>query len=135
MKQIKGSEKYFIDENGNVFNQKGKKLKPFSMTSKKYLEQGHCARYALDLDIGRKTLHRIVAENLVEGWFEGAFVDHIDRDPSNNHPSNLRWVTRSENRLNIDEAERTRKIKEIWRQKNANTPSKRAQRRQGMEIR
>ena len=53
--------------------------------------------------------------------FDGAVVDHIDRDSTNNHPSNLRWVTRSENRLNCDEESRTKKIKEIWRQKNAVT--------------
>lgn len=29
--------------------------------------------------------------------FEGAEIDHIDTDRLNNHPSNLRWVTRKEN--------------------------------------
>ena len=33
---------------------------------------------------------------LVENeYFEGAEIDHIDTDPLNNHPSNLRWVDRS----------------------------------------
>jgi hypothetical protein len=30
------------------------------------------------------------------------FVDHIDRDKMNNHLSNLRWVTRSENQRNMN---------------------------------
>lgn len=30
-------------------------------------------------------------------YFEGAVIDHIDTDPMNNHPSNLRWVTTREN--------------------------------------
>ena len=33
-------------------------------------------------------------------YFEGAEIDHIDTDPLNNHPSNLRWVTRSGNLRN-----------------------------------
>lgn len=33
-------------------------------------------------------------------WFEGAEIDHIDTDRLNNHPSNLRWVTSSENHNN-----------------------------------
>lgn len=30
-------------------------------------------------------------------YFEGAEIDHIDTDRLNNHPSNLRWVTRKDN--------------------------------------
>ena len=33
-------------------------------------------------------------------WFPGAEIDHIDTDPMNNHPSNLRWVTHSGNQNN-----------------------------------
>lgn len=38
---------------------------------------------------------------LVENeYFEGAQIDHKDTDRQNNHPSNLRWVSRSGNMLN-----------------------------------
>ena len=38
---------------------------------------------------------------LVENeYFEGAEIDHIDTDPLNNHPSNLRWANRSGQMLN-----------------------------------
>lgn len=38
---------------------------------------------------------------LVQGeYFEGAEVDHIDTNRMNNHPSNLRWVTKKENQNN-----------------------------------
>lgn len=30
-------------------------------------------------------------------WFEGAEIEHIDTDRLNNHPSNLKWVTRKQN--------------------------------------
>ena len=33
-------------------------------------------------------------------YFKGADIDHIDTDPMNNNPSNLRWVTRSGNLQN-----------------------------------
>ena len=44
-------------------------------------------------------VHRLVGKLFCEGWFEGALIDHIDHDPENNHYSNLRWVTRSQNVL------------------------------------
>lgn len=33
-------------------------------------------------------------------YFDGAIIDHIDTDPLNNHPLNLRWVTPSGNNMN-----------------------------------
>ena len=33
-------------------------------------------------------------------WFPGAYIDHIDTNKLNNHPSNLRWVTVKENNNN-----------------------------------
>jgi hypothetical protein len=117
MQLIKGSQRYYIDQNGEVWKDGVKKIKPFLHTSRKELEKGCLPRYAIDLDIGRKTIHRVIAENLIPGWFEGAVVDHIDRNPNNNHPTNLRWATQSQNRLNVNEAIRIQKIKETWRKK------------------
>lgn len=39
-------------------------------------------------------------ELVTNEYFEGAEIDHIDTDPSNNHPSNLRWVSHKENQNN-----------------------------------
>ena len=58
-------------------------------------------------------VHRIVAELFCEGWFCGAQVDHIDRDPTNNNSCNLRWVTQSENCRNQGERKKLPKISDV----------------------
>lgn len=45
------------------------------------------------------TIHQCVAEYFVDGWFEGACVNHKDGDKHNNHWENLEWVTYQENTL------------------------------------
>ena len=47
-------------------------------------------------------IHRFVAKAFVENPCPSIFVevDHIDRCPSNNKPSNLRWLSHSLNSLN-----------------------------------
>lgn len=43
-------------------------------------------------------VHRLVAFMfLTDSYFDGADVDHINTDRTNNHVSNLRWCTRKEN--------------------------------------
>lgn len=41
-------------------------------------------------------------------YFEGAEIDHIDGNPLNNSPSNLRWVTGKENKNNQNTIEKHR---------------------------
>ena len=38
-------------------------------------------------------VHQLVAHAFVDGWFEGAVVNHKDENKRNNLPSNLEWVT------------------------------------------
>lgn len=45
-------------------------------------------------------VHRLVAEAFIPNLENKAYIDHIDTDVINNHVSNLRWVTQSENHLN-----------------------------------
>lgn len=35
-------------------------------------------------------------------YFEGAEIDHIDSNPMNNHPSNLRWVRKKDQAKNLN---------------------------------
>ena len=46
-------------------------------------------------------IHRLVAfVFLSESYFEGAEIDHINTDRTNNHVNNLRWCTSKENSNN-----------------------------------
>lgn len=96
---------YSVDDCGNVYNPKGRKMKPFLHKKGGYLQ----------IDLGWKNrrrvfIHRLVAENFVSGYFEGAVIDHIDRDKYNNNASNLRWVTVKENYHNADNKKRAENI-------------------------
>ena len=43
------------------------------------------------------SIHRAVAMAFVPGYFEGADVNHIDENKTNNRADNLEWVTRKDN--------------------------------------
>lgn len=45
----------------------------------------------------RLRVHRCVAEEFVDGYFDGAVVNHKDGNKLNNTVDNLEWVTQSEN--------------------------------------
>lgn len=56
-----------------------------------------------------KKAHSLVAECWLGERPEGYVIDHIDRDKHNNHYSNLRYVTRRENALNVSDEEKARR--------------------------
>jgi hypothetical protein len=75
--------------------------------------QRHCKSRIMILKLDRKgyfkinltresqvkeySVHRLVAFAFVDGYFDGAEVNHIDACPTNNHASNLEYVTRKGN--------------------------------------
>ncbi len=101
-KQIEGFEEYYITDDGRVFCYRDGRcgwhglheLKPKkSKKAHKY--------YAVQLGNGKEQrtvmIHRLVAKYFVDGYFDGAVVNHIDGDETNNHCTNLEWVTQKEN--------------------------------------
>ena len=71
-----------------VFPEKWKSIKPV-------LNNGYYSMNVSSNNIKTKLLiHRIVAEVYVPGYFEGAHVDHIDNNKTNNHYTNLQWCTK-----------------------------------------
>jgi hypothetical protein len=94
-KTIENYPKYQISDCGLLMNSRGNILKPGK----------NCDGY-LHVDLykngKRKTckIHRLVAQAFIPNPENKPQVDHIDRDPSNNHVDNLRWATSSENNQN-----------------------------------
>ena len=82
-----GSEYY------DMLLQHGKPLIPFKNN------QGYCI---VSLTHGKKMLnHRLVAMAFIPNPDNYETVDHIDRNPVNNHVSNLRWISQAQQMQNI----------------------------------
>ena len=95
-KEIKGYENYHIFEDGRVWSciGKGKFLKCYG-DNNGYL--------TIRLNGKMKKHHRLVGEAFIPNPENKPQIDHIDRNRTNNHISNLRWATRQENMDNIGE--------------------------------
>lgn len=101
--QIKNFPDYYITEYGEIYSTRlrGKeksphlhKLKPKDPgKSNKYLNIILCNQEGQFT----KSIHRLVAEYFVDGWFPGAVVNHKDGNNRNNTADNLEWVTIKEN--------------------------------------
>lgn len=81
--KVKLTKTYEINENGELF----KNGKIVHYKKRKYVRVGNEV----------KQLAYWVGIHFVQGYFEGAVIDHIDSNPLNNHPSNLQWITQRQN--------------------------------------
>lgn len=92
-KQINDYLNYYIDENGNVYNESSKNILKGSVGENGY------KYYRLSKDNKKKMFyaHRLVAEYFLPNPDNLPVVNHKDGNKLNNHVSNLEWVSYSEN--------------------------------------
>jgi len=94
-KPIEGFENYTIYEDGTIVRNKGSYTLAQPRDSKGYV----MVKLRCPKTNAKKTfrLHRLVARHFCEGYEYGLTVDHLDEDKSNNHYTNLEWVSLEEN--------------------------------------
>jgi len=98
--EIQGYPDYLIYEDGRIWVKKIKGRKEGYMKPQKH-RLGYL-QIKLTNETGRDNflIHRLVAIHYIPNPLNLSFVDHIDRDVTNNNISNLRWVTHQENMQN-----------------------------------
>ena len=112
---------YEVSEDGRIFrNVKSKKQNKIKVDYH-HSKAGYCVTF---VNIKGVTKRIMIAHVVAECWLgekpEGLEVDHIDRNSQNNHYSNLRYVTKSEQMKNRDHSEISecgKKNLEAYRQK------------------
>ena len=95
-------EEYGISEDGDVYSYNSKR---FIIP---YLDQGYYkVMLTRDGKQYQKRVHRLLAETFIPNPNNLPFVDHIDRDKTNNSLSNLRWATNQQNCMNASKTKNT----------------------------
>ncbi len=95
---ITGFTGYYISNTGKV--KSCRKRNEVIMIPQLSNEGYYCQNLFDGVCYHKKTIHRLVAEAFLPNPDNLAEVDHIDRDKNNNHVSNLRWASISQNRIN-----------------------------------
>ena len=127
-KQIKDFKDYFVTEYGEIYSTRLRGNERESHLHKiKPKDPGNPSKYLnviLCSDHGQvtKSVHRLVAEAFVGGYFDGAVVNHIDGNNRNNNASNLEWTTVKDNvhKSYITSGKSPVRNSKIWRLVDAN---------------
>jgi hypothetical protein len=117
MKEHPTHKGYFVTEDGRVFNcnklmgkSGGGTYTVFDYSNPKELKGYNQKGYWFFSIRGRSIGgYRLVAETYIPNPNNLPEVNHIDKDKSNNHVSNLEWITKEENL--IDAHAKTHKLK------------------------
>ena len=94
---------YEVNCDGTIFrNARSKRC----LKCYKHSHNSNSEYWCLSVNIGKKIrkvyIHKVVAECWLGKKPEGYEIDHIDRNSLNNHYTNLRYVTHSEQMINRD---------------------------------
>ena len=94
--EINGYPNYLIYEDGRIWSKNIKKFMTAKLKRNGYFQLG------IRNNNKRKffTIHRLVALHYIDNPNNYETVDHIDRNITNNHVSNLRWASRSMQQFN-----------------------------------
>lgn len=94
---------YEISEDGRIFRNVKSKKQLKIIVDYHHSPKGYCFTFVnIKGAVMRVPIARVVAECWLGPKPEGYQIDHIDRDSLNNHYSNLRYVTISEQMRNRD---------------------------------
>jgi DNA-binding transcriptional regulator YiaG len=121
MKPITEFPQYLIDNSGNVFSMKRKKL-----LKKQISGNGYPIIYLYDGEKpNRRYIHRLVAEAFIPNPENKATVNHKDGNKQNNHWTNLEWNSYSENNKHAYDIGTKKPVKHTDETKNAISSKKR----------
>lgn len=88
--------KYFINSNGEILSKKNSNEENLLFSHKRKTSKYHVICLTKDKKQRVYYVHRLVAQTFVPNPKKKEVVVHLDGDLSNNHASNLKWMTRSE---------------------------------------
>ena len=92
---IEGNQHYYISNEGYVYSEKSNKLLKYRRSTDGYWNYG----LTFEKKLKFFSAHRLVALTYLKIKYQKPYVNHKDGNKSNNHCSNLEWVTPSENIL------------------------------------